>query len=210
MQAKAAILAGAGAIAGAAVALVVFVVFMSGNEQSASSVAATPEPTLVATGAKLGPRIELRERVLNLASAERGHVYLKLRTVIEFETKDGRWATVIAGCVRSLREPSPVVSRVPAGAALPTTTGQEKEKEEANPCGEKEGELLHEFQSEVGTGVQLIEDAVTMIVTSKTAAEVSTPDGKQRLKDELKGAVEEILGEEFRVSRILFTTFITQ
>ncbi len=56
----------------------------------------------------------------------------------------------------------------------------------ANPCAAEEQRLLDEFAREIGTGRQLIEDAVTTAVTRHTAADLSTPGGKDALKAEIK------------------------
>lgn len=146
----------------------------------------TPEPTPVVVEGKLGPHITLESRVFNLrADAGRPPVYLKLEAIIEFETTDEEWAHVLHGCVASAEGPS------------------------VSPCLAKETELLHHFEEEIGTGRKLIEDAVTTIVTSKTLDEVSSPAGKEHLREEIKHAIEELIPHP-HVTRVLFTDFVTQ
>jgi flagellar basal body-associated protein FliL len=146
---------------------------------------ATPEVTPVAVDGKLGPHITLGGRVFNLlvVSGE-PPAYLKLETVIEFETFDDQWAYVLHGCV-----------------FVPGSGG--------SACAEEEHTLLATFEEEIGTGRQLIEDAVTSIVSGKTAGEIATPEGKDELREEIRQAVEMVIREP-RVRRVLFTDFVTQ
>ncbi|TQR34414.1 flagellar basal body protein FliL [Campylobacter sp. MIT 99-7217] len=55
----------------------------------------------------------------------------------------------------------------------------------------------------------IIRDVVIRTLTSKTFEEVSTTKGKERLKDELVGRVNEILTDGF-VKNIYFTDFVVQ
>jgi Flagellar basal body-associated protein FliL len=141
------------------------------------------EPTAVAVPGKLGPHITLAARVFNLRSEPgKPPVYLKLETLIEFETTEASWARVLRGCV---------------------------EKAGGSPCKAEEAALLHEFDEEIGTGRRLIEDAVTTIVSAKTLSEVSSPEGKEKLRAEIMHAVEELIPHP-HVVRVLFTDFVTQ
>jgi len=199
-----------GAVAGIAVMAVVYLFFLSGG--STASAEPTPEPTVVPAGGKLGPRLTLEDRVFNLVSPASAPVYAKLQTVIEFETTDVRWAEVFDGCGGHSRElnaaPRRAVSAPPVGApstAAPATSSGP----EVSPCAALEAELLHEFEEEIGTGIQLIEDAVTIIVSSKRPEEVATTEGKDALKAEIQQAVEGLIPHP-HVSRVLFLNFITQ
>lgn len=146
---------------------------------------ATSEATPVAVDGKLGPHITLEGRVFNLLSAAgEPRAYLKLETVIEFETFDEEWAYVLHGCV-----------------FVPESGG--------SACAAEEHALLATFEEEIGTGRQLIEDAVTSIVSGKTADEIATPEGKDTLREEIREAVEMVIFEP-RVRRVLFTDFVTQ
>jgi len=69
--------------------------------------------------------------------------------------------------------------------------------------------LLEEFEAEIGTGRVLIDDAVTRVVSSRSLADLSTPDGRETLREEIRKAIAHEI-EEPRVTRVLFTTFITQ
>ena len=68
---------------------------------------------------------------------------------------------------------------------------------------------MAEFEHEIGTGLQLIEDAVTTVVTGHSVSEIVTPEGKEALKAEIKAAVDELIHEP-HVHRVLFLNFITQ
>lgn len=168
-----------GVLAGAGVAAGGFMYFYPGSGEAV----ATPEPTPVNVAGKLGPHITFPSRVLNLRSEPgKSPVYLKLETLIEFETTSKDWAHVLHGCVAE------------GGAS---------------PCKAEEETLLHEFEEEIGSGRKLIDDAITTIVSAKTLAEVSTPDGKERLRAEILQAVHELIPEP-HVKRVLFTDFVTQ
>ncbi len=200
-----------GAVAGIAVMAVVYTLFLSGG--SSASAEPTPEPTVIPASGKLGPRITLEDRVFNLVSPASAPVYAKIQTVIEFETTDYRWGEVFDNCGGHSRDlnssPRRVVSLLPPGqppAEAPAAGGGGPE---VSPCVALEAELLHEFEEEIGTGIQLIEDAVTIIVSSKRPEEVSSTEGKDALKEEIRHAVEELIHHP-HVSRVLFLNFITQ
>lgn len=53
-------------------------------------------------------------------------------------------------------------------------------------------------------------DAIIQVVGGKTADQVATPDGRDKLKAELVDAVNKQLGAEHKVQNIYFETFITQ
>ena len=206
MLARPALLTLGGVLAGAAVALGAAFVL---DWRSAPPLPTPGETTPVATGRRLGPRLELEERVFNLQNTTvRGATYLKLQTVIEFQTSDPRWARVINGCVRSSPFPMPMVADA---GALPFLDVRAPDVEAAgDPCVAEEEELLDEFGVEIGSGRQLIEDAVTLIVTTKSSDWLATAEGKEELKQEIQRATEDILGDEFIVTRVLFTAFIMQ
>lgn len=201
-----------GALAGVVVMALVYTFVLGGGSSTAAE--PTPEPTVIPAGGKLGPRLTLQDRVFNLVSPASAPVYAKIQTVIEFETTDSRWGEVFESCGgashgRNLDTPVRAVSARPggidAGRVAPGTAGGD----DVSPCVALEAELLHEFEEEVGTGIQLIEDAVTIIVSSKQPEEVATTEGKEALKVEIQHAVEELIHEP-HVSRVLFLNFITQ
>lgn len=203
------------AVGGAGLAIVIaaglfFTVFSGGGEVDLEAEVEV-EPKPVQVEGKLGPHIVLEDRVFNLLSTGSAPVFLKLETLIEFETYDERWEHVLHGCAADLRDVGTelYVSAAPGGV-LDSGRGQDFEEAALSPCQQEEAELLHEFDEEIGTGRQLIEDAVTSIVSGKQPIDVATPAGKQRLKEEIRQMVQKILGEEPRVARVLFTNFITQ
>lgn len=207
MLARPALFTLGGVLIGAMVALGAALVL---DWRSDPPLSAPGETTPVATGRKLGPRLELEERVFNLQNTtSRGAAYLKLQAVIEFQTRDPRWARVISGCVRSSPFSMPMVADAGTLPFLEDVRAQAVEAA-ADPCVAEEEELLEEFAVEIGSGLQLIEDAVTLIVTTKSSDWLATADGKEELKHEIRQAIEDILGDDFLVTRVLFTTFIMQ
>lgn len=181
---KTIIIAVGGVVAGGVVAAVLFLFVFSGGSEAVGE--PTPEPTPIVVEGKLGPRLIIGSRVFNLAPGPNGSsAYLKLAVVIEFETTSEDWAWVLHGCVA-----------VPSGGG-------------GSVCKTEEERLLHEFQEEIGSGLTLIEDAVTTIVSSKTLEQVSTPEGKAHLREEILKAVHHAIPEP-HATRVLFTDFVTQ
>ena len=206
------VLAIGGSVLGLAIAAGLFLTVFSGGEEGDLEPEVEVEPEPIHVAGKLGPHIVLEDRVFNLLSTTSAPVFLKLETLIEFETFDERWEHVLNGCVSNLRNADAdlYVSAAPGGV-LESGRGPRFEAQPTlSPCQLEEEELLIEFDEEIGTGRQLIEDAVTSIVSGKQQIDVATPAGKQRLKDEIRETVQKILGEEPRVARVLFTNFITQ
>lgn len=181
------VLAGGGVGILAAAAAAYFFLFASSGGAVEEPVELA-EPTPVVVAGKVGPHITLESRVFNLL-VEPGEppAYLKLRTLIEFETFDEHWAYVLHGCVFS------------PGA----------EGGGAGPCAAEEAVLLAEFEEEIGSGRALIEDAVTTIVSGRTIADISTEQGKGALWRDIREAVAQLIPEP-HVRRVLFTDFITQ
>lgn len=202
------ILAVGGALVGVAVAFASFTLLLGGSEEAEAAVPTEP----VNVAGKLGPHITLSDRVFNLLPQPGSPNYVKLQTVIEFETLDPRWEHVLHGCGKEhafqsgTDESTWTASSVPgtAGTTLPATSGPE-----LDPCDAEQEALLSAFRHEIGSGIQVIEDAVTTIVTGHTADEIATPDGKAALRDEIKAAVDDLIGEP-AVYRVLFLNFITQ
>ncbi len=204
-----------GALVGVVVAFAAFTFLMGGGGET---VVAAPPTEPVNVAGKLGPHLTLADRVFNLLpEAGSDKSYLKLQTVIEFETYDTRWAYVLGGCGHG--EPHGmrfqggatgdlVVSARPAGASAPPqdrTSGGET----VDPCEAEEHALMSEFEHEIGSGRQLIEDAVTTVVTGHTASEIASPEGKEALKQEIALAVDDLIHAP-KVHRVLFLNFITQ
>jgi len=205
------VLAIGGVVAGVAVMAILYTFVLGGGGSTAAAVP-TPEPTVIPAGGKLGPRLTLQDRVFNLVSPASAPVYAKIQTVIEFETTDLRWAEVFGNCGghgRAIELP-PVRAVSARPGALPSAPAPETASgPSVSPCVALEAELLHEFEEEIGTGLQLIEDAVTIIISSKRPEAVATTEGKEALKEEIKHEVEALIHHP-HVSRVLFLNFITQ
>jgi hypothetical protein len=203
---KPAVLAALGAVAGVVVALGLFM-FVFGGGGKTVQLGPTPTPTVVNVPGKLGPHITLADRIFNLQS--KTPVYLKLQTVIEFETTDVRWAHALSGCALAPRDGGPAyVSAAPLTAGAPAVAPASGGSA-TTTCDAEQQQLEAEFEAHIGNGMQLIEDAVTNLVTAKTPDQLATPAGKDALKAEIEKAVTDLLPDE-RVKRVLFTDFITQ
>lgn len=74
-------------------------------------------------------------------------------------------------------------------------------------AGEALEEEIEAFRSALP--VALIEDAITTTVSGKSIADISSPAGKDTLREEIRVAVAALLPDE-HVRRVLFTNFITQ
>lgn len=226
-----------GAVVGVVVAFAAFTFLMGGETPVA---AAAPPTQPVNVSGKLGPHLTLADRVFNLLPEPGSdRQYLKLQTVIEFESYDERWESVLHGCghtnvgrtapaetpATTEGETTPeateeshgallggwgdlVVSAAPGGAPAPVLD-RSSGGEVIDPCEAERQALMTEFEHEIGTGLQLIEDAVTTVVTAHTASEVATAEGKEALKAEIQAAVDALIHEP-EVHRVLFLNFITQ
>jgi flagellar basal body-associated protein FliL len=206
MMKKPAVLAALGAVAGVVVALGLFM-FVFGGNKSAQAVPIAA-PTVVNVPGKLGPHITLADRIFNLQS--KTPVYLKLQTLIEFETTDPRWGHALTGCAFAPGAGGTLyVSAAPLAVGAPAIAPASGGSTATSPCEAEQATLEAEFEAHIGNGVQLIEDAVTNIVTAKTPDQLATPDGKDALKAEITKAVTDLLPDE-HVKRVLFVDFITQ
>ena len=85
------------------------------------------------------------------------------------------------------------------------------------PKGEKYTEKQAEMKKELAGSLPLIENEMTGILTGKTSAELMTPDGKQRLRDDIKLRVNKALEkvahdpkERQEVLSVYFSDFIIQ
>lgn len=65
------------------------------------------------------------------------------------------------------------------------------------------------LQAELDKKMAVIRDVIIRTLTSKTFEEVSTAKGKERLKDELVGKINDVLTDGF-VKNIYFTDFVVQ
>lgn len=80
--------------------------------------------------------------------------------------------------------------------------------------GKLEGEAAHkweeEFHHEIAHFVPAIRDIVISSLTKHTAAELSTPEGKEAVKEEIKTKVDEAFHEEHQVISVNIENFIIQ
>lgn len=84
--------------------------------------------------------------------------------------------------------------------------------ENANP-DDLRGEALAVAREELKIELEPLEpemqDVITLLLSSKTVEDVSTPEGKSALKAELLDALGEVIGEE-RLLDLYFTQFVIQ
>jgi len=82
-----------------------------------------------------------------------------------------------------------------------------------NPNGHAKGEEHKKGKEELPKDLRakspVIEDKITAILSAKTASELMTTEGKQRLKEEIKSELNKALHEE-RILAVYFTDFIIQ
>ena len=183
---KTIIFAVGGLVAAIGVAAALFMFVLGGSStESAEDLEPTPEPTPVVVEGRVGPHIMLEGRLYTLRGTGDEQRYVKLSLLIEFETFSEDWAHVLHGCVFVAEEG------------------------DVGPCKAEEDELNHEFEEELGTGRELIEDAVVSLISSKTYAELAEADGMEVLRTEILHAVEELIHEP-SVVRVLFLEFLTQ
>ncbi len=76
-------------------------------------------------------------------------------------------------------------------------------KGEARVAAEKE--ILKDYEA----AMPLLQDAVGTAVGSRTSSELATPEGRQKLKEDLHAAVAGVLGEE-EVLAVYFTDLVMQ
>jgi flagellar FliL protein len=77
------------------------------------------------------------------------------------------------------------------------------------PRGEAAKELQKELEAELAPLKPRLEDAITTVLTSKTSDELMTPEGKQRLRDELRAKLDRI-STDHPIMGVYFTQFIIQ
>ena len=66
-----------------------------------------------------------------------------------------------------------------------------------------------EYDAKLAPWLSNINDAVISIVSARTVADLSTADGKEKLKTDIKGALNKMLGGD-QVTDVLFTQFVMQ
>lgn len=85
----------------------------------------------------------------------------------------------------------------PAGKLTVPKTGEEYKKKQEELAKELKGPLT------------VIDDQITLVLTAKASSELMSPEGKQRLRDELRERLQKSL-HEFRIANVYFTDFIIQ
>ena len=85
------------------------------------------------------------------------------------------------------------------------------------PKGEEYKKRQDDMKKDMGGSLPLIEDEMTSILTSKTSLELMSPDGKQRMRDEIKNRVNKAFErlnadpkERQEVLNVYFSDFIIQ
>ena len=66
-----------------------------------------------------------------------------------------------------------------------------------------------ELPTTVENEVPKVRDSVIRVLSSKSSAEILTPDGKEKLRQELRDAINQALGSD-DVAKVYFTEFIIQ
>lgn len=66
------------------------------------------------------------------------------------------------------------------------------------------------FKDKMGQYIPTIRDIVNSALMHRTATQLSTPEGVETLKDEIKEQINQILSEEYKVIRVNFQDFIIQ
>ncbi len=75
--------------------------------------------------------------------------------------------------------------------------------------GEPLTKALEEFdKDDIGSGRTIIEDLITTIVSGKRVEDISSAEGKDKLREEIRDAISHHVAEPL-VHRVLFTSFIT-
>ncbi|HLI25958.1 MAG TPA: flagellar basal body-associated FliL family protein [Chloroflexota bacterium] len=102
-----------------------------------------------------------------------------------------------AGAMRYLKTTIVLELVDPAGKLTVPKSGEEYKKKQEELTKELKGPLT------------LMDDQITNILSSKTVAELMSPEGKQRLRDELRERLQRVL-PEYRIVGVYFTDFIIQ
>lgn len=208
----------AGLIAAAGIGFAVFTFVLGGKSDPAEAAAHEPAGPVNVPG-KVGPRVTTADRVFNLKSPANDPKYLKMQATIEFETADPLWGWVLGGCKGKQPKPAKHAAAL-ASASAPMVSADPSSLREARPevddegavepiCIATEKTLMAHFEEELGTGKSVIEDIVTTVVTRHTFDEISSLNGKEKLKAEIQEAIEQVMHEP-KVVRVLFTNFVSQ
>jgi flagellar basal body-associated protein FliL len=166
-------------IVGGLIAAVLLVVVL-GVGRSSTAVEAGPSkgPTTKSGAAgRFGPTFVIRDRIVNLADPG-GRRYLRFTVAVEFE-----------GCEEAALAPEPpaqgLVLYVPAddAPAYQPATGGAKDVDK-------------EFQNQIKKYAPAIEDVVTVVLSSRSYAEVQGVEGKETAKNEIRDRINRLLAAE--------------
>ncbi len=137
-----------------------------------------------------GPTLVIRDRIVNLADPG-GRRYLRYSVAIEFaphEQSHGMaedWSALIS--YRSSDR----------GGYQEVTGGASADPQK-------------DFEEAMKRYLPPIEDAVTTVLSSKTFAELSTAEGKDQTKRDIRDRVQRIVGDVEHVTNVYFTEFVIQ
>lgn len=76
-------------------------------------------------------------------------------------------------------------------------------------AAEERKKKQEEFDKTLAPQVPLIEDTIISVVSSRTTVDMASPEGKQRLKTDLKDSLNRALGGD-QVTNIYFSQLVTQ
>ena len=192
-----------GVLGGLVVAVLLVFVLGVGSSPAPATEAAKGEPAKAAAAkatpkkgepVKYGPTYTIRDRIVNLADPG-GRRYLRFTVAIEFEPH---------------ADPTKADAHGDEAAThlLLYVPGEDGGYQEVVPG--KPGDAQKAFDEAVKKFVPAMEDAVMTILSSKTFAEVSSAEGKEQAKKEIKDRVQAIVGDEEHVTNVYFTEFVVQ
>jgi flagellar FliL protein len=147
-----------------------------GTPGTKAAAKATPKKAATAAHA-FGPTFSVRDRIVNLADPG-GRRYLRFTVAIEFEGCNAE-ASAPAGSTNRLVVYDPSVDR----PEYQLTTGGAKDTSK-------------EFDSQIRRYTPAIEDIVTVVLSSKTFADIQSVEGKESAKKEIKDRVNGLLEGE--------------
>jgi flagellar FliL protein len=147
-----------------------------GTPGAKAAAKATPKKATTAAHA-FGPTFSVRDRIVNLADPG-GRRYLRFTVAIEFEGCHAE-ASAPAGSANQLVVYDPDVDR----PEYQLTTGGAKDN-------------TKEFDAQIRRYTPAIEDIVTVVLSSKSFADVQSMEGKESAKKEIKDRVNGLLAGE--------------
>ncbi|HEV8635948.1 MAG TPA: flagellar basal body-associated FliL family protein [Chloroflexota bacterium] len=197
-----------GIVGGLIVAVLLVVVVGVGRSSTrveATGPAKTATKKAAEGASRFGPSFVVRDRIVNLADPG-GRRYLRFTVAVEFE-----------GCAEAAAGPGAATTQlalyVPAvdAPSYRLTTGGARDTDK-------------EFQAQIRKYAPAIEDVVTVVLSSKTYAEVQSVEGKESAKSEIKDRINQMLQREAspssgtacvmayppRVTNVYFNEFVIQ